>query len=95
MPRQLPEGLRLQRVGGGACGQSGRGKPGAKERGRGDSGRGRRAKKARKNAEEGEGMNHDSCEGCRHNLGGGCCRINEEAECGAGDRELWENEKEV
>lgn len=39
-------------------------------------------------------MTHDSCEGCRHNLGGGCCRINEEAECGAGDRELWENENE-
>lgn len=39
-------------------------------------------------------MIHDSCEGCRHNLGGGCCRINEEAECGAGDRELWEDEKE-
>ena len=36
------------------------------------------------------GIIHDSCEGCRHNLGGGCCRINEEAECGAGDRELWE-----
>lgn len=31
-----------------------------------------------------ERMTHDSCEGCRHNLGGGCCRINEEAECGAG-----------
>ena len=41
-----------------------------------------------------ERMTHDSCEGCRHNLGGGCCRINEEAECGAGDRELWENEGE-
>lgn len=39
-------------------------------------------------------MIHDNCEGCRHDLGGGCCRINEEAECGAGDRELWE-EKEA
>ena len=37
-----------------------------------------------------EDMTYDSCNGCRHNLGGGCCRINEEAECGAGDRELWE-----
>lgn len=35
-------------------------------------------------------MGHDSCDGCRHYLGGGCCRLNEEAECAAGGRELWE-----
>lgn len=29
-------------------------------------------------------MNHDSCEGCDHDLGGGCCRINAEAECREG-----------
>ena len=92
MPRQLPEGLRLQRVGGGARGQSGRGARGAAERGRGDGNRGRRAEKARKDTEEGEGMIHDSCEGCRYDLGGGCCRMNMEAECGEGDRELWEEE---
>ena len=39
-------------------------------------------------------MIHDSCEGCRHNLGGGCCRMNMEAECGEGDRELWEEEED-
>lgn len=38
-------------------------------------------------------MIHDRCEGCRYDLGGGCCRINMEAECGAGERELWEDEK--
>ena len=25
-----------------------------------------------------------SCDGCIHDLGGGCCRINAEKECGAG-----------
>ena len=30
------------------------------------------------------------CETCRHNLGGGCCRINLEAECAAGEYEAWE-----
>lgn len=39
-------------------------------------------------------MIHDSCEGCRYDLGGGCCRMNMEAECGEGDRELWEDEVE-
>lgn len=33
---------------------------------------------------------HDSCEGCKHNLGGGCCSINVEYECGEGNHELWE-----
>ena len=27
---------------------------------------------------------HDSCEGCKHNLGGGCCKLNLEDECAAG-----------
>jgi len=30
------------------------------------------------------------CETCRHYLGGGLCRINLEAECGAGCYEAWE-----
>jgi len=30
------------------------------------------------------------CETCRHYLGGGCCRINLEAECAAGEFEAWE-----
>ena len=30
------------------------------------------------------------CETCRHDLGGGCCRINLEAECSAGEYEAWE-----
>lgn len=41
-------------------------------------------------------MIHDSCEGCRHNLGGGCCRINEEQECReGGEYELFEAAKPV
>ena len=39
-------------------------------------------------------MEHVSCAGCKHDLGGGCCRINEEAECAAGEFELWEREKD-
>lgn len=36
---------------------------------------------------------HDSCEGCRNYLGGGCCRLNLEDECAAGGGyELWEDE---
>ena len=38
-------------------------------------------------------MKHESCEGCRHNLGGGRenCRINAEYECrDGGGFELWE-----
>ena len=31
-----------------------------------------------------------TCNTCRHYLGGGCCRINLEAECGAGEFEAWE-----
>ena len=30
------------------------------------------------------------CATCRWHLGGGCCRINLEAECGAGEFEAWE-----
>jgi hypothetical protein len=36
---------------------------------------------------------HTSCVGCVHYLGGGCCRINLEAECAAGDYEMYEIEK--
>lgn len=31
-----------------------------------------------------------SCDGCRHYLGGGQCRINLEKECAAGNFEAWE-----
>lgn len=34
---------------------------------------------------------HDSCTGCKHDLGGGACRINLEAECGKGEHEMWED----
>lgn len=38
---------------------------------------------------------HDSCEGCRNNLGGGHCKINLEDECcEGGGFELWEAEHE-
>jgi hypothetical protein len=33
-----------------------------------------------------------SCKGCKHYLGGGCCRMNLESECAAGDFELYETE---
>ena len=33
---------------------------------------------------------HDSCDGCKHDLGGGQCKINLEAECGKGEHEAWE-----
>ena len=34
----------------------------------------------------------DSCDGCKHDLGGGCCRINVEAECREGGGfEMWEH----
>lgn len=36
---------------------------------------------------------HTSCEGCKHHLGGGMCRINLEDECGKGEHEAWEGEK--
>lgn len=35
----------------------------------------------------------DSCAGCKHDLGGGQCRINLEAECGKGEHEMWEDKK--
>lgn len=31
-----------------------------------------------------------NCETCRYGLGGGCCRINLEGECAAGEYEAWE-----
>lgn len=35
-----------------------------------------------------------SCESCRYYLGGGCCRIHEEAECReGGGYELWDKEE--
>ena len=38
---------------------------------------------------------HDSCDGCKHNLGGGCCNLNLEDECEAGGGfEMWEGEDE-
>lgn len=40
-------------------------------------------------------MIHDNCEGCRHNLGGGCCRLNMEQECReGGGYELWEEKND-
>lgn len=36
-------------------------------------------------------MTHDSCDGCKYDLGGGCCKINAEGECcEGGGFELWE-----
>lgn len=35
---------------------------------------------------------HDSCNGCKHNLGGGHCKINLEDECAdGGGYEAWED----
>ena len=34
-----------------------------------------------------------TCDTCRHYLGGGCCRINLEAECGKGEFEAWEQKR--
>ncbi len=34
-----------------------------------------------------------SCEGCIHYLGGGCCRLNLESECAAGEFEMYENKR--
>ena len=31
-----------------------------------------------------------SCLGCKHYLGGGCCRMNLESECAAGEFEMYE-----
>lgn len=40
-------------------------------------------------------MEHVSCDGCKHDLGGGCCRINAEGECREGGGfELWEEKKD-
>ena len=38
--------------------------------------------------------NTPTCTSCRHYLGGGCCRINLEADCAAGGYEAWEPRKE-
>lgn len=39
---------------------------------------------------------HDSCDGCKHDLGGGCCKINVEGECREGGGfELWEGEDDA
>ena len=39
-------------------------------------------------------MERKSCEGCKQYLGGGCCRINMELECGKGEFELYESEED-
>ena len=40
---------------------------------------------------EDEEPEHDSCEGCKNNLGGGHCKINLEDECcEGGGFEMWE-----
>lgn len=39
------------------------------------------------------GAVNDSCAGCKHDLGGGQCKINLEAECGKGEHEMWEDKK--
>lgn len=39
---------------------------------------------------------HDSCDGCKHDLGGGHCKINVEGECREGGGfELWEGEDDA
>ena len=39
-----------------------------------------------------EELKHDSCIGCKHNLGGGHCRVNLEGECReGGGYEAWED----
>ena len=38
-------------------------------------------------------MERETCSGCIHHLGGGMCRLNVEAECGKGERELYEHEE--
>ena len=35
-------------------------------------------------------MTDRTCDTCRHYLGGGCCRLNLEPECAAGEFEAWE-----
>lgn len=45
--------------------------------------------------EDEEEPEHDSCDGCKHDLGGGHCKINVEGECREGGGfELWEGEDE-
>lgn len=40
-------------------------------------------------------MKEKSCCTCVNYLGGGCCRINEEIECGDGEFELWRQKDEA
>lgn len=40
-------------------------------------------------------MKEKSCCTCKYYLGGGYCKINEEAECGCGEFELWEDKHDV
>lgn len=35
-----------------------------------------------------------SCNGCKHYLGGGCCRMNLESECAAGGFEMYETKND-
>lgn len=44
---------------------------------------------------DGEASIPAGCSGCAHDLGGGCCRINLEAECAAGDFEMYEAESSM
>lgn len=47
------------------------------------------------NNENAETPEHDSCDGCKHDLGGGRCRMNLEYECREGGGfELWEDDEE-
>ena len=39
-------------------------------------------------------MNEKNCWNCNNYLGGGCCRINSEKECGENEFELWEEKHE-
>lgn len=40
-------------------------------------------------------MGVKTCVGCKNHLGGGCCRLNEEAECQeGGGYELWEGKED-
>lgn len=36
----------------------------------------------------------NTCVGCKHYLGGGCCRMNLERECADGEFELYETESD-
>ena len=38
-------------------------------------------------------MTEKNCWNCNNHLGGGCCSINSEKECGENEFELWEGKK--